>query len=355
VRTSPIPPPGPLDLVAEPDRDIVLAAREAGGDAGAALALAIGLGVRLPAPGAGGTLRRWAALSAAGRGSLTAARVLEAHADALAILGEAGATIQPGLGWGVYAAESPGSQLIARAGADGPRLDGAKPWCSLAGMVDRALVTAHLDGGRGLFEVDMTDPTVEVLPSTGWVARGLSSVTSSGVLFHDTPASAVGAADWYLTRPGFAWGGIGVAACWYGGALGLLDDLVRFAGGRADDLTHLQLGSAQAALHAAGCTLRDAAARIDGGEAAGAAGAALALAVRSVVARAAEDVLRAASHALGPGPVAFDESHAARTADLDLYIRQHHAERDVAALGASIAAALGAQAGPPAGGSERRA
>jgi hypothetical protein len=42
--------------------------------------------------------------------------------------------------------------------------------------------------------------------------------------------------------------------------------------------------------------------------------------------------------ALGPGPLAFDEDHARRVADLTLYIRQHHAARDDAALGRLVLA-----------------
>ncbi|MCY7289624.1 MAG: acyl-CoA dehydrogenase, partial [Cryobacterium sp.] len=34
-----------------------------------------------------------------------------------------------------------------------------------------------------------------------------------------------------------------------------------------------------------------------------------------------------------PAPLAFDARHAGRVADLQLYARQHHAERDDAALG----------------------
>ena len=41
-------------------------------------------------------------------------------------------------------------------------------------------------------------------------------------------------------------------------------------------------------------------------------------------------------HALGPAPLAFDPDHARRVADLQLYVRQHHAERDEAALGAQV-------------------
>src|SRR4249919_1622082 len=38
-------------------------------------------------------------------------------------------------------------------------------------------------------------------------------------------------------------------------------------------------------------------------------------------------------HTLGPAPLAFDETHARRVADLEIYVRQHHAERDLADLG----------------------
>ena len=54
-----------------------------------------------------------------------------------------------------------------------------------------------------------------------WVARGLAAVDSGPVDFADVPATAVGAPGWYLERPGFAWGGIGVAAVWFGGAVGI--------------------------------------------------------------------------------------------------------------------------------------
>jgi hypothetical protein len=60
--------------------------------------------------------------------------------------------------------------------------------------------------------------------------------------------------------------------------------------------------------------------------------------VRAVVAGAAERAIRQVGHALGPAPLAFDEEHARRVADLELYVRQHHAERDLARLGAAITA-----------------
>ena len=79
----------------------------------------------------------------------------------------------------------------------------------------------------------------------------------------------------------------------------------------------------------------------------------LALRTRAVVADAVEQVLRQAAHALGPAPLAFDAGHAARVADLELYVRQHHAERDLAALGTRLRAADPA-VGRPGPGTVRR-
>ncbi|GAB3599870.1 hypothetical protein GCM10027446_32270 [Angustibacter peucedani] len=70
----------------------------------------------------------------------------------------------------------------------------------------------------------------------------------------------------------------------------------------------------------------------------GDAGALLANQVRSTVAATAEQVLQRVGHALGPAPLALDDVHARRVADLTVYLRQHHAERDVAAIGRAVAA-----------------
>ncbi|WAP51952.1 hypothetical protein OL239_00950 [Arthrobacter sp. ATA002] len=89
-------------------------------------------------------------------------------------------------------------------------------------------------------------------------------------------------------------------------------------------------------LQAARAALDSAAGDVDAGRAKGHDGALLARRVRSIVADAAEEVLVLADHGLGPGPLALEEEHARRTADLRIYLRQHHAERDNAALGASL-------------------
>ena len=316
---------------------LVAACRECGEDAEAAVKLAEHYGRLLPQPGGGQTAQRWAVLAATGEHNLTVARVLEAHSDALAILAEAGEPVPDGT-WGVFAAEAAPHRLEAR-GHDGRVvLNGVKPWCSLAALLDAALVTAHVGDGRQLFRVSLRDPSVTVDPPQTWVARGLRHVTSAAVRFDETPAEPVGAPGWYLERPGFAWGGMGVAACWHGGARGLRATLARASAGRTGELSALHVGIVDAELHASEAVLGRAAALVDAGKAEGTAGEILALRVRAVVASAVERTIRQVGHALGPAPLAFDEDHARRVADLELYVRQHHAERDLARLGNAVLA-----------------
>jgi alkylation response protein AidB-like acyl-CoA dehydrogenase len=326
-------------------------AEAAGEDITASLALARSYGSMLPLPGDGETDRRFRTLAALGEANLTAARVFEAHTDALAILAQAGVDEDdaPGVTYGVFAAEGPGDPLRAEVrGDDCPaagrqddrfRLTGTKHWCSLGSRLDAALVTARVPGGRRLFRVDLHDPSVSAAPTSAWVARGLRTVTSTSLRFDYTPARAVGETDWYLKRPGFSWGGIGVAACWYGGALALQKSLSDAANPLNEPLSALSLGRIDALLYAAGAVLTQAAALIDSGRATGTDGELLALRTRAVIADAAEQTLREVGHALGPGPLAFNEEHARRVADLTLYIRQHHGERDLAALGRAITGA----------------
>jgi acyl-CoA dehydrogenase-like protein len=203
-------------------------------------------------------------------------------------------------------------------------------------VLDRALISAWVGGERQLFAVDLSHPGVTAVTGT-WVARGLTAVDSGPVDLADVPATAVGEPGRYLERPGFAWGGIGVAAVWFGGAVGIARRLVAAAANRPpDQVALMHLGAVDAQLHAARCVLEDAAYAVDAGRLTGPAGWRAALRVREVVALAAEDVLRRAAHGLGPGPLATDEDHARRVADLELYLRQWHAERDQAALGEDV-------------------
>lgn len=316
--------------------DLEAGARAAAGDVPAALALAAELGDELPAPGVGRTAHLWSVLATVGAADLTVARVLEPHLDAIAILGQAGLPAGSGT-WGVFAAEGPGEPLRATPDGSAFRLNGRKHWCSLGGVLDHGLVSARVGEERQLFAVDLQDDGVQAISGT-WVARGLSAVDSGPIDFDGVMARSVGDPGWYLERPGFAWGGIGVAAIWFGGAVGVARRLLATASSRPpDQVALMHLGAVDAELHAARCLMEHTAAALDAGELTGRAGSLAASRVRQVVALAAEDVLRRAAHGLGPGPLATDEEHARRVADLELYLRQWHAERDQAALGRDLA------------------
>jgi alkylation response protein AidB-like acyl-CoA dehydrogenase len=304
-----------------------------------ALALASASSATVPLPAAGATAQRWQYLAGLAAQDLTTARVVEAHLDAVAVLAEAGAWAAPAGTWGVFAAEASGVRLDAHETPGGWRLAGTKPWCSLASDLSHALVTAHTSAGRRLFAVDLAtgrdDGSVVVEPGA-WHSRGLVDVPSGPVHLHDAVAEPVGEAGWYLHRAGFAHGGIGVAACWYGGAVGVARALRR-TGKARDQLAHHHRGLVDLRLRTARLALEAAASAVDSGRATGRAGQLLAAQTRSLVAESAEDVLRIVGHALGPAPLTFDATHAARVADLTLYLRQDHAERDVAALGEMLA------------------
>lgn len=319
--------------------DLADAAVRSAGDVGAAMNIALELGADLAGPGVGDTASLWSVLATLGAADLTVARVVEPHLDAVAILDQAGVPAADGV-WGVFAAEGPGEPLRAERTHDGYALTGRKHWCSLGGTLDWALISARVGEQRQLFAVDLGQDTVTAVPAT-WVARGLVAVDSGPLDFSGAEATPVGEPGWYLSRPGFAWGGIGVAAVWYGGAVGVARRLG--TGGRPgrlpDQIARMHLGGADAALHGARCALAEAMLAIDEGRVSGDAGFGLALRVRAVVATAAEEVLRRAAHALGPGPLATDAEHARRVADLELYLRQWHAERDHAALGEWLAPA----------------
>ena len=343
---------------AEPDRfvaDTLATARRVallGTHVGATLDWCVEVGRNAPAMGAGQTRGLWGLLASVAALNVSAARMLEPHLDALSILREAGTDLvrhrdpwgveQVGAGpessWGVFAAEGPDVRLQASRRDGGWVLEGTKPWCSLADDVSHALVTAFVDDShRRLFAVDMRAQGVRT-HRDAWHARGLSHVVSSPVDMLGVPAVAVGGVGWYLSRPGFARGGMSVAACWWGAASGVAAALVDpAASDRADQLSLVHLGRVDAALWAARAALAEAADLIDA-----VAGAVdeklLAERVRTVVVDAATLTLAETDAALGPAPLVLDRDHARRVSDLHLYLRQHHGLRDVARIGRALTA-----------------
>ena len=113
-----------------------------------------------PVPGDGQTGDLWEALATIASVDLGAARAIEPHLDAAAIFVQSGAELPPGT-WGVFASEGGDDPLVAVNQREQWSLSGTKEWCSLAGELDLALVTARTAGGqRMVFAVDLADGEV---------------------------------------------------------------------------------------------------------------------------------------------------------------------------------------------------
>jgi hypothetical protein len=107
-----------------------------------------------------------------------------------------------------------------------------------------------------------------------------------------------------------------------------------------DPHTLAHLGAVDAALAAAEAILTSAAAEVDRDplDVSGTAEL-LARRARAVVETAVEEAITRTGRALGPTPLCLDADHARRVADLTVYVRQSHAERDLRRLGKLAGAA----------------
>ena len=221
----------------------------------------------LPTPGSGRTWQRFCGLAEVAARDLSLGRLAEGHADALAILAEANGA-KPAGRLGVWAADPPDGRLLATRQGNGWSLSGLKHWCSGAELLDAALVTAHADDGYRLFFVRLDRPGLSV-STDNWQGVGMRDSVTADVAFDDVwldTDAAIGNPGWYLDRTGFWAGGVGVAACWYGGALGGVERLAaKLHDGRDDPHALAELGAATALCQSMRAHLLEAARQIDAG------------------------------------------------------------------------------------------
>ena len=294
----------------------------------------------LPLPGSGQTLERWRVLAAVAAHDVALVKLVEGHLDAVAVTAElTGRRPEPGHTWGTWASEPPDAQVVAtptgRAGA--VRLEGRKAWCSGAEALDAALLTCRgPQGERWLAAVRLDQPEVTPVKDS-WHAVGMAATGSVLVDLSGAGATLVGGDGDYLRRSGFAQGGAGIAACWHGAATGIAGALL--SARRQDPHVAAHLGEVDTALAASAAVLRETATLIDDAPTGDATQAATR--ARSVTEAAVETVLRATGRALGAGPLCLDRDHARRVADLTVFVRQSHAERDLAAQAALVTDASG--------------
>ena len=276
----------------------------------------------LARPGAGNTAERHRRIYDVGREDLSLVKLIEAHWDAIAILQEAGRVPAQNARYAVWASEIPGKPIQFF----NDQLSGVKEFCSGAGLVDRALVTA----GDVLVEVDLAHSADRIrMDASGWCTEAFRLTQTSTLTFHDCPAVVVGERNWYVERAGFWRGACGPAAAWAGGATGLVDYAATTK--KDDPHTFAHLGAMRANVWAMQTLLTAAAVDFDENPTANA--MVRALEVRHLIEQLCTDILTRFVRARGPAPYVKRADVSRRHAELELFPRQSHAERDLETLG----------------------
>jgi alkylation response protein AidB-like acyl-CoA dehydrogenase len=295
----------------------------------------------LPFPGGGETSERWKCLQVLGSHDLSLARLTEGHADALAILHEAGSESPGGKArLGVWAAGPLGAVTGTRT-ATGWSLSGVRRWCSGAALLTHALVTAAVGDYAMLFLVPLDRPGVRPVAGV-WQAVGMAESRTDDVEFSDVKLgsdSLVGGSDFYLQRDGFWLGAVGVAAVWLGGAQGIARAL-RSPTREVSPHRLAHLGAVWSRLTWLERGLVGFADQVDQAGVRGRELEFLARSFRIEVEDGASEVLARTGRATGAEPLGHNRAHARLVADLPVYLRQSHAESDFEALGRLVSEEL---------------
>jgi alkylation response protein AidB-like acyl-CoA dehydrogenase len=279
------------------------------------------------------------ALLAVGRTDIPLARLVEGHVDALRILDQADRVPTEDALYGVWASRSRRTGVAAASDGSGWRLDGTLRFASGAGLLDRALVPVWLDDEHHL----LIDLDVAHLPvdETAWVTSAMAVSRSHTVRLDGVRVSevaAVGPIDFYLDRPAFFPGGVGVAACWAGGAARIADLLLDRSSQSWPEHVRARMGETRVQLVCAAAVVRSTARLLDelspgSGSTAGADWQAISTEARAATANAVTAVLEQARRIGGAAGFAHDEDFSRAHHDLDLYVLQQNGDGDRAYLG----------------------
>ncbi len=168
-----------------------------------------------------------------GQGSLSVARLYEAHVNALQlicrygreqIIAQSAEDAASGELFALWVTDPPTDGIMLRRTSNGFILEGEKAFCSGAGVATRALITALADDGMRMLVVSL-EPETRVKPSDiklqGMRAAITGAVDLSGMWVSET--RLLGRTGDYLKEPVFS------AGAWRGsaGALGALVALVK--------------------------------------------------------------------------------------------------------------------------------
>lgn len=268
-------------------------------------------------------------LFALGRTDIPLSRLTEGHIDAVRILAEAGLTPEPGL-YGVWASRSGGTGVRGTPNDDQWILDGKLRFASGAGVIDRALLPVQADKGAQLLDVGVLDWRFE----DDWRSPAMAASRSLSATLDGQRAEGrtVGPPDFYLSRPGFHPGGIGVAAVWTGGAARVLD-LLEGAHARrgVSEASQARLGRARLELASAAAACRQGAVLVE--KCPPEQLRQLATECRGVTGTAVRRILAEVRELAGPAGLAYEHELSAAIDDLQMYVGQQNADSDAMFLG----------------------
>jgi len=288
----------------------------------------------LPQPGQGETAKRFARLFEIGREDLSLAKIMEAHWDAIAILQEAQHSILPDTLYAVWASEAPNQVLQLIETSNGPMVSGTKAFCSGAGLIDCALVTVQKPEPRLVLLDFKKHPNKFTFSTEAWQTSAFSETQTATVEIQGIPVTredCIGGENWYTERVGFWQGSVNPAACWAGGAAGLLDYAKNSK--RMDAHTLAHLGAMQSNIWTCEAILEKAGHAIDQYPDISELAQQIGLNARHQIEQLCTDTIRRFARAYGPFPLACDSEISRRYIELDLFLRQCHAERDLESLG----------------------
>ncbi len=273
------------------------------------------------------------ALTETARVDLALARLVEGHADAMRILDQADEQAHRGV-YGVWASRSLGTGVTGQFRKGSWVVRGELRFASGVDLIDRALIPVWVDQTRHqLLDLPLAEGSFEGDPGS-WRTTAMDA-TRSWTVRVDTVApinATVGSLDWYLSRPGFVIGGLGVAAVWAGGAYLVVDILT--AAAQSFPFTPGQLrrlGAVDQAAWEARTAVDNVASRLD--ELPRSVVAVEVGRARTTAAQACERVIAEAAHIVGPGGLSRNERLVRSTQDLGIYVRQLALDAELEARG----------------------
>ena len=167
------------------------------------------------------------ALRLVGRGNLAVGRLLEAHINAVRLVVRHGdpaaiaADVRDGRLFALWVTDPPGAGLTVRDGG----LRGRKLFCSGAGSVSRAVVTARDPAGAVVLAIANLESGATATALEGGLT-GMRAAGTGGMLFDGVPAAVFGAPDDYLRQPDFSCGAWRTVAVTLGGLEALVAEAI---------------------------------------------------------------------------------------------------------------------------------